>query len=142
MTRNLPSIDAAATLPVTCHENASGRLTVLQGGVDVAFDISRVFHVVGTDTETPRGKHAHLECKQALFCISGGCQVTLDDGANRKTMLLAAGGDGLYIPPGLWAEQRYMEQGTVLAVLCDQPYDEADYIRDYEDFLGYRQNQK
>ena len=44
----------------------------------------------------------------------------------------------LLVPPGIWAEQVYEGDDTVLMVLCDLPYDEADYIRDYTEFLAFR----
>lgn len=43
----------------------------------------------------------------------------------------------LLTPPGIWAEQTYLEKDTTLMVACDALYDEADYIRDYEEFLKY-----
>jgi len=45
---------------------------------------------------------------------------------------------GLLVPNGIWAEQRYLDSDNVLMVLCDRPYEEHDYIRDYREFLAFR----
>jgi hypothetical protein len=45
---------------------------------------------------------------------------------------------GLLVPPGIWAEEIYEKPHSVLAVLCDRPYEEGDYIRDFEEFKAYR----
>ena len=73
-----------------------------------------------------RGAHAHKECHQFLIAASGSFEVVLDDGVNRRTILLNRPFYGLHIPPGIWAS----EQGF--------SYEEGDYLRDYQDFIEYK----
>lgn len=64
--------------------------------------------------------------------------VRCDDGRQQREIRLNGPAQGLLIPPTLWAEQIYEESNTALMVLCDKPYDGADYIRDYSQFLEFR----
>lgn len=115
----------------------SGRLSVFDQADVVPFDIARVF-VVRADTGQKRGHHAHRECVQLLTCVNGACDVVCDDGAEHVTFRLNDPGVGLLIPPLVWAEQTYLEKGTVLLVLCDRSYDEMDYLSDYNEFLKWK----
>lgn len=114
--------------------DANGQLSVYQSGVDVPFEIRRVFNVVSSRGEV-RGNHAHKKCTQLLVCVSGMIDVTTDDGCRTKNYRLAEIGKGLLLRPMVWARQEYLSDGSVLMVLCDRPYEEEDYVRDHRDFL-------
>ncbi len=104
---------------------------------DVPFSIARVF-VISADKACERGCHAHKVCTQLLVCLKGRCCVAVDDGHVRQKYILDSLGRGLLLPPTIWAEQSY-EKDSVLMVLADYPYDESDYIREYRDYLSFRQ---
>ncbi len=112
-------------------------LAVFEEGGNVPFAVRRVFTIHAHEAAR-RGRHAHRECGQYLICLAGACEVSVDDGNARKTIILIGPEQGLYMPPSIWGEQNYLEAGTILMVLCDRNYDEADYIRDYDAFLAYR----
>jgi len=118
-----------------------GELVALEERVDLPIGISRVFVVSGNSGVT-RGKHAHKQLTQTMVCVHGACVVECDDGDERKEFVLDGADKVLTVPPGIWAEQMYSGEGTVLMVLCDLPYDESDYIRDYEEFIAFRREQK
>lgn len=119
------------------HPDENGDLVVVEGGRHVPFAIARLF-VVRAPQGAVRGQHAHKNCAQFLTCSSGKVEVRCTDGRTTETFVLDAPRRGLLVPPGIWAEQVYLESGSVLTVLCDSPYDAADYLRDYQDFLAYR----
>ena len=81
-----------------------------------------------------RGNHAHKICQQLLVCVSGEIEVICDDGLNQRIYRLSEMGKGLLIPPGIWASEKYINEGSVLMVLCDQAYEKNDYIFNYEEF--------
>jgi len=120
--------------PIIDSKDAS--LHVYESGIHVPFSIQRVFTIKAREACT-RGFHAHKECTQLLVCLEGRCVVTVDDGKMRKNIVLDQASLGLLIPPSIWAEQMY-EANTVLTVLTDRPYEETDYLRQYEDFLEFR----
>ncbi len=124
---------------LSSHVN-SGKLVALEVGKDISLPIRRVFFVSGELGEH-RGHHAHKVLTQILVCVNGLCTVICDDGANRKKFILDSSEKVLEIPPGIWAEQIYSRENTVLLVMCDYPFDEADYIRDYDEFIQYRKEQ-
>lgn len=113
-------------------------LVVYEGDRKVPFTINRLFTVKATEN-CVRGFHAHKKCTQLLIVLNGECKVTCDDGANRKEIILNKSSEGLLIPPTIWAEQEY-QPNTVLMVLTDKHYDENDYLRDYNEFLNFRNN--
>ena len=83
-----------------------------------------------------RGFHAHRLLEQYAVCLAGSCTFDLDDGRTRDSVVLAGPEQGLYMAPMLWHEMRDFSPDCVLAVLASAPYDEADYIRDHDEFLA------
>jgi dTDP-4-dehydrorhamnose 3,5-epimerase-like enzyme len=120
------------------HKDKDGDLVVVEGSSsNMPFSIARVFNV-RANKECIRGRHAHRECTQLLICTNGVIKVVCNDGKQTSTYILNKVNYGLLIKPGVWAEQHYMEENSVLTVLCDLLYDEDDYIRDYDIFLKYK----
>ena len=121
---------------------ADDRLVVpLEAERSVPFPIRRVFTVHARRAGLVGGKHAHRVCQQLLVCVHGACEVTcaatLDE---RRVYRLDQPDQGLLIPASIWGEQRYLTADTVLMVLCDQPYDAKDYLRDPDDYTRYRRS--
>ena len=117
----------------------NGDLVVVEGNI-IPFNMSRVF-TVRASKDSVRGEHAHQHCSQLLICTNGSVEVKCDDTRTTEIYVLDKPNFGLFIPPGIWADQKYTEDNTTLTVLCDRPYEEADYIRNYDDFkLFSKQN--
>ena len=72
-----------------------------------------------------------------MTCISGSVEILCDDGINQKTYLLDDPSIGLNVVPGVWAEQRYLEDSSILAVFCDRQFEQSDYIHDYNEFKSF-----
>ncbi len=111
-------------------------LTVMES-LDLPLDVKRIFVIKGNKNEI-RGRHAHRQITQYLVCVHGVCDVLCDDGVDKKLFQLNSMNQALLLPPGIWAEQTYLEKDTTLMVACDALYDEADYLRDYDAFLKFR----
>jgi hypothetical protein len=62
--------------------------------------------------------------------------MTVDDGRERRSVRLDSPEKGLYMGPGIWREMSNFSPDAVLMVIASTRYDEADYIRDYDDFLA------
>lgn len=129
-------IENAKHIKFTSVNNKESSLTSFEPIIDVPFIIKRVF-TVNAIFACNRGCHAHKLCNQILVCLNGNCTVTVDDGVNKKQIELFKPEDGLYIPSGIWAEQKY-SNNSILIVFADQVYDEFDYIRNYADFLKFK----
>ena len=118
--------------------NPKGNLTPIEEGVDVPFDIRRVYYLYDVPGGEGRGGHAHRTLEQFIVAASGSFEVILDDGSERRTFFLNRSYYGLYVAPGLWRELANFSSGSVCLVLASAPYDESDYIRDYDAFLNER----
>jgi len=120
------------------YGEANGSLLVMEGGDIVPFEIARVF-VVNADMGMVRGNHAHFECFQLLQCNQGSISVSCNDGEKSVDFSLDEPNQGLLIPPGIWATQAYKNNNSTLIVFCDQPFSETDYLRDYDEYIRYRE---
>ena len=65
----------------------------------------------------------------------GSFDVLLDDGINRKVVNLNRPYFGLYLPRRIWRELLNFSSGGICLVLASEVYDEADYYRDYDEFV-------
>lgn len=138
MKRELPSIDAVKIVKLPHHLEENGDLVVMEGLINVPFSIARVFVVRAPDGSI-RGQHAHRECTQFLTCPNDAVEVQCDDGEQKAIFTLDHPNIGLLLPAGIWAQQTFKGKGSALTVLCDRPYEAGDYIREYSEFLAYRQ---
>lgn len=124
------------------HGDERGQLVALEAMEDIPFRIKRVYYIYDTLPGVVRGKHAHRNLEQILVCVHGSCKVSLDDGCERKEILLDQPTLGLYISNDTWREMYDFSEGAVLLVLASEHYDESDYIRDYSQFLNMVHNQR
>lgn len=113
-----------------------GNLTFIQNGDPaLPFDIARAFWTYDIPAGAVRGSHAHRRGHEFVVPVSGCCDVVLSDGRCELTFTLNRPFRGLYIPPMHWLTINNFASGTVYVALTSNLYDEADYIRDYEEFL-------
>jgi hypothetical protein len=119
-------------------ENRAGNITPVHGTINLPFDIKRVFYTYDIPGGEARGAHAHKQCHQFLVAASGSFEVVLDDGKNKRTILLNRPFYGLHIPPGVWSSEQGFSSGSVCLVLASHAYDAADYIREYDEFIRYK----
>jgi len=113
-----------------------GSLVALEAGKTVPFDIKRVYYIFGTQSGVARGFHAHKNLKQVAVCVTGKCRMILDDGVTREEAWLDSPIKGLLISDLVWREMHDFSEDCVLLVLASEHYDETDYIRSYDEFLG------
>lgn len=117
------------------HHHAKGNITVVENGITVPFDVRRAYYLYDVPGGESRGGHAHKELSQLIVAASGSFDVTLDDGNIKRTFTLNRPYQGLYIVPGIWRELNNFSSGSVCLVLASHPYDEHDYIRNYEEYI-------
>ena len=121
-------------VPLDLHIEPNGSLAVIEESSS-SLPLRRVF-VVTADVGQVRGHHAHKTCTQLLVVLRGQVLVSVDGGNGPEDFLVSQLDQGLIIPPMNWATQKYMSEGTILMVVCDELFDEKDYIRDYDEFSG------
>lgn len=120
------------------HHHESGNITVVENGKTVPFDVRRAYYLYDVPGGEVRGGHGHKALYQLIVAASGSFNVILDDGCVKRTFTLNRPYQGLFIVPGIWRELDNFSSGSVCLVLASLPYDEADYIREYDEFLKFR----
>jgi len=111
-----------------------GSLIAIEAEKSVPFPVRRVYYIFGTQEGVERGFHAHKALNQVAVAVTGSCEMVLDDGETKTVVLLDSAEKGVLIGPGMWHVMRNFSPNCVLLVIADQHYDEADYIRNYDEF--------
>lgn len=119
---------AARLLPVQRHNDHRGSLLPLDFA-QLPFRPERVFTVSAVTPGTRRGGHGHLRGKQLLVCLSGEILVALECDGERVEITLDGASPALLVGAGIWGEQTYSQEHSVLLVLASDPYDETSYFQ-------------
>jgi dTDP-4-dehydrorhamnose 3,5-epimerase-like enzyme len=114
-----------------------GSLIAIEAEKSVPFEVRRVYYIFATKEGVERGYHAHKALNQVAVAVTGSCEMVLDDGECETSVLLDSAQKGVLIGPGVWRVMRNFSSDCVLLLLADQHYDEADYIRDYQEFIEW-----
>ena len=142
--------DAPKPPPVTPGDRSSNNTGIVRVASDLRGSLAavefgqlpfipqRFFAIFGVPSTDVRGQHAHRQCEQFLVCLAGSVTCLLDHGDSRTTVVLDAPGKSVHIPAMTWGTQFNYSADAVLAVFASLPYDDADYIRDYDEFLETR----
>lgn len=122
--------------------DSRGNLSFVEQYKHVPFKIERVYWIYDVPGGEARGGHAYKENQEFIVALSGSFDVVLDDGKEKKTYSLNRSYYGLYIPKGLWREMKNFSTNSLALVLSSTPYNEEDYIRDYDDFFKLKTDGK
>lgn len=112
-----------------------GRLVIVEGGIDIPFDIKRIFYIYGSDADVVRGQHANKESEFILINVSGQSKVRVKDGkGNEAIFALNRPHTGIYLPRMVWKDMYDFSKDSVLLCLASEHYNAEEYIRDYDEF--------
>lgn len=131
--------DCKIIFPETFSGGRNGRLSIIQNDSSAPFDVKRVYFIYDVPGGESRGGHAHRKLHQLLIAVSGSFTVTLDDGTNQRRVMLNRPNMALEIVPGIWRTVEDFSSGAVCLVLASEKYEEADYIRLYDEFIKLKQ---
>jgi hypothetical protein len=128
-------IEQAKIIDLKRITDPKGNLTPIESGLDIPFEFQRVYYTYDIPGGETRGGHAHRVVEEFIIAASGSFNVELDDGTERKSFFLNRSYYGLYVPSMMWRDLTNFSSGSVTLVLASAHYDEADYIRDHDEFL-------
>lgn len=121
-------------LPIPKIQDVRGNLSVIEGDV-IPFAMKRVYYLYDVPSGAERGGHSHKMQQEFLVALSGSFTVVLTDGKDKISVTLNKPNEGLWIPNGIWRELENFSSGSVCLVIASDIFEEADYIRDYNNFL-------
>jgi acetyltransferase-like isoleucine patch superfamily enzyme len=131
-------VSGVEIINVPMVKDLRGNLVARQIGKGLPFAPERCFLIFDVPSKEVRGEHAHRQCAQLLICLRGSVAVMVDDSHRRQEFLLDDITMGILLPPMVWGTQYKYTRDAVLLILASHPYDPADYIRDYDEFLDER----
>lgn len=132
------SVYDCVILALSKIHNRAGNITIIEGNINVPFDIRRVYYLYDIPSGAARGGHAHKELYQLIIAASGSFDVLLDDGINKKVVTLNRPDYGLLIVPGIWRELMEFSSGAICLVFASDIYNESDYVREYPAFVEWK----
>lgn len=119
-------------------EDPRGNLSFIEEFKHIPFKIERAYWIYDVPGGEIRGGHAFKAQQEIIVALSGSFDVVVDDGITKQTFSLNRSYYGLYLPAGLWRQMQNFSTNSLAIVLSSTHYDEADYIREYKEFLNYR----
>ena len=105
-----------------------GRLSFLESGKHIPFEVKRVFWISGVPADKTRGGHAHWTCHEVVFPVTGSFEIEVDDGTCARTLTMNDATKGVMIPAGVWCELRHFAPGTVCVVVASEEFNAEGYV--------------
>ena len=130
----MTDINDAKIIEIPKVHDTRGNLSAIENEV-IPFPMRRVYYLYDIPSGGRRGGHSHIEQQEFLIALSGSFDVVLKDGQHEKKVTLNKPNQGLLIPNGIWRELENFSSGSVCLVIASEVFVEADYIRNYEEFL-------
>lgn len=119
------------------HGDDRGHLVIVEGGIDIPFEIKRAFYIYGSKEDVIRGQHANKKTQFVLINVAGKSKVRVRDGeGNEAIYCLNRPHTGIYLPTMVWKDMYDFNEDSVLLVLASEHYDATEYIRDYGEFVS------
>jgi hypothetical protein len=119
--------------------DSRGNLTPVEGASDIPFPIRRVYWIYEVPGGAVRGGTAYRTLEEVFVSLSGSFDLTVDDGRGstfRQT--LNRGNYGVHVPSMMWRRLENFSTNAVCLIFASRHYDEADYVRDYDEFRALR----
>jgi hypothetical protein len=107
-----------------------GKLTFIEEGLHIPFEIRRVFYIYDVPTGQSRAGHARTGVDEVVVALSGSFEVVTEFAGERDVVTLDRPVVGLYLPGIVWRELRAFSPGAVCLVLASERYNPAVYRAD------------
>lgn len=133
------TIDDCRIIELGRHHGSKGNLTEVENGKIAGFDAERVFFIYDIPGGASRGGHAHKTLRELIIAASGSFDVYINDGTRERTFHLNRPSQALLLSAGVWEELRNFSSGAVALVLASEHYAPEDYIRNFDEFIEYKQ---
>lgn len=113
-----------------------GNLSFIEGENHIPFRVRRAYWIYDVPGGERRGGHAYRTLHEFFVALSGSFDVVVDDGSGPEHVVLNRSYVGLHVPPMTWRHLENFSTNAVCLILASEHYDEADYLRDRDEFLA------
>lgn len=118
-----------------------GNLSFIEDNNHIPFKIERTYWIYDVPGGEIRGAHAYKTLQEFIVALSGSFDVVLHDGKQEHRFHLNRSYYGLYVPKMYWRSMENFSTNSVAMILADQSYNEKEYIRDFETFKLFKNEQ-
>jgi len=136
------TVDDVKIIELPKFLDARGNLSFAEQNNHIPFAIKRTYWIYDVPGGEDRGGHAFRENQEVVIALSGAFEVVVNDGEKKKTFSLNRSYFGLYIPSGLWRTMENFSTNAFALEFGSVGYSEADYIREYDEFLKLKKDGK
>lgn len=111
-----------------------GNLTFIESNVHIPFKIKRTYWIYDVPGGEIRGSHAFKKSQELIIALSGSFDIVLNDGKQESKYTLNRSYEGLYVPNLIWKSMENFSTNSLALVVSNIAYDEADYLRNFDEF--------
>ena len=115
-----------------------GNLSFFENEKQIPFSIARIYWIYDVPGGATRGGHAYKTLEEVIVALSGSFDIVLNDGREEKVFSLNRSYTGLYLPKMIWRRLENFSTNSLALIVANQPYDEEEYIRDFDIFLEFK----
>ncbi|WP_309091496.1 DegT/DnrJ/EryC1/StrS family aminotransferase [Phenylobacterium sp.] len=115
----------------------NGILGVAEVSKHIGFPVHRAYYIRDVPPGQGRGGHAHKALRQCFLCLRGSFALSITKNGQTETVVLDRPDLAAIVEPGCWRDLSGFSEDAVVVVLASDEYDEADYLRRYDDFLTW-----
>jgi WxcM-like protein len=126
-------LDLVRWISLPSHGDKRGVLTAIESGIDIPFEVKRVYLLHNICGE--RGGHAHRDTHQVVIAVSGRCEMVLSDGAEFRSFVLDDPTRGLLLGPLLFIRMRDFSSDAVVLVVASTHYQKTRSIYSWDEYL-------
>jgi uncharacterized RmlC-like cupin family protein len=119
-------------------EDPRGNLSFIEEEDHIPFKIQRVYWIYDVPGGMSRGGHAFKNQEEFIVALSGSFNILVNNGKEKTVISLNRSYHGLYIPKGYWREMNNFSTNALAMVISSTDFSEDDYIRNYPEFLKYK----
>lgn len=136
------TVDDVKLIELPKFTDPRGNLSFVEQNNHIPFEIKRTYWIYDVPGGENRGGHAFINTEEFIVALSGGFDITVDDGSQKKSFTLNRSYYALYIPKGLWREMGNFSTNSLALEFASTKYNPADYIRDYNQYLKLKSNRE
>ena len=114
-----------------------GNLSFIEEDSHIPFKIKRIYWIYDVPGGEFRGSHALKETEELIVALSGSFDVILHDGKEEVKFSLNRSYYGLYVSKLHFRRLENFSTNSLALILASTPYNENDYIRDFDEFLTF-----